>query len=119
MKTADAVTSFALILVITFALLSTLPVCAASSEPLVEWQKTYGGISGDSLVQAADGGYVIAATFAGESRLIKTDASGNVLWNVSIGSSSISNILEFADSDGGFVVAMVLTLQRLSTSLAA
>jgi hypothetical protein len=72
---------------------------------LVEWQKTYGGISGDSLLQAADGGYVIVATFVGESRLIKTDASGNVVWNVSIGSSSISNILEFADSDGGFVIA--------------
>jgi len=105
MKTADAVTSFALILIITFTLVNTLPVCAASPEPLVEWQKTYGGISGDSLVQAADGGYVIAATLAGQLRLMKTDAAGNIVWNVSIGYSSISNIVEFAVSDGGFVVA--------------
>jgi hypothetical protein len=105
MKKANVLTSFAIILIITFTLVNTLPVRAASQEPLVEWQKTYGGISGDSLVQAADGGYVIAATFAGEQRLIKTDASGNVAWNVSIGYSSISNIVEFAVSDGGFVVA--------------
>ena len=104
MKTADAVTSFALILIITFALVNALPVCVASPEPLVEWQKIYGGISGDSLVQAADGGYVIAVTFSGEQRLIKTDATGNIVWNESIGYSSISNIVEFVVSDG-FVVA--------------
>jgi hypothetical protein len=105
MKTADAVTSFALILIITFTIVSTLPFCAASSEPLVEWQKTYGGTSGDAIVQASDGGYVIAATFVGEQRLIKTDVAGNIVWNVSIGYSSISNIVEFVASDDGYIVA--------------
>jgi hypothetical protein len=105
MKTTDAVTSFTLILIITFTFVYTLPVCDASPEQLIEWQKTYGGTSGDALVQAEDGGYVIAATFAGEQRLIKADAAGNIVWNVSIGYSSISNIVEFAASDGAFVVA--------------
>ena len=105
MKKADAITSFVLILIITFTFVNTPNVRAASPEPLVEWQKTYGGISGDSLVQSADGGYVIATTFDKEQRLIKTDSVGNIVWNVSIGYSSISNIVEFAASDGGFVVA--------------
>lgn len=72
---------------------------------MVEWQRTYGGTSGDPIVQVPYGGYVIAATFAGEQRLIKTDSAGNIAWNVSIGYSLISNIVEFVASNDGYIVA--------------
>jgi hypothetical protein len=96
MKTTKTLISFTLILIITLTLVRTLPVSASSSEPSVEWQKTYRGVSGDSLVQASDGGFVIATTVADDSsgtqnELLKTDDAGNIVWNVSIGGPAVSS----------------------------
>jgi hypothetical protein len=78
------------------------------------WNKTYGGSAGDwalSLQQTSDGGYIITgytASFgAGQFDwyLVKTDGSGNLLWNKTYGGSgddiarSVHQII-----DGGFII---------------
>ncbi len=81
----------------------------------IEWNKTYGGASSDwpqAIVQADDGGYAMVGYTesygAGESDswLIKTDASGNALWNETYGGAR----LDWGESlsqtlDGNYVMA--------------
>ncbi len=85
------------------------------------WNKTYGGTEhdyADSMVQTSDGGFVISAlTYtAGEGNnsvyegndavyLLKTDANGNLLWNMTYGETnySIGRFL-VQTSDGGFAI---------------
>lgn len=81
----------------------------------VLWDSTYGGISFDvgySLQQTSDGGYVVTgytrSSGAGLSDvyLIKTDSSGNTLWDTTYGGDSIdigNSIVQ--TSDGGFIIA--------------
>ncbi len=70
------------------------PLCiltkAAVTPPQIQWEKTYGGIEGNVVVQTVDGGYAILGR-AGDPLqggytnltdvLIKTDSEGNLLWN--------------------------------------
>jgi hypothetical protein len=81
----------------------------------MQWNKTYGGTDVDgstSLIQAADGGYVLAGSTksfgAGEDDfwLIKTDEEGNMQWNRTYGgkgSDIASSLIE--TSDGGYAIA--------------
>jgi hypothetical protein len=79
------------------------------------WAKTYGG-TGDDLVssvqQTSDGGYIVA----GETRsfgaggwdifLIKTDASGNIIWAKTYGGTNDDRASSVQQtSDGGYIVA--------------
>jgi len=59
-----------------------------------QWNKTYGGTGEDgaaALVQTADEGYALAGgtnssgTGYGDAWLVKTDASGNMMWNKTYG----------------------------------
>lgn len=90
----------------------------------MEWNQTYGGAGNDeafSLVATSDGGYAIAGrtNSFGDGEydcwLVKTDASGNMLWNSTCGekqyaSETYGTTSEWAHSlveasDGGYVMA--------------
>jgi hypothetical protein len=82
--------------------------------PVTTWDKTFGGAgfdSGNSVIQSADGGFVItgfaegSGLRAGEFWLIKTDGNGNKLWDKTFGGAGTSpgnSIIQSAD--GGFVI---------------
>ena len=78
------------------------------------WDKTFNESGGqvNSVQQTNDGGYIIAGftdshgSGGNDAWLIKTDASGNKLWDKTFGGSENS----FADSvqqtsDGGYIIA--------------
>ncbi|MFX0016862.1 MAG: hypothetical protein ACFFB2_19455 [Promethearchaeota archaeon] len=73
-----------------------------------QWNTTYGGTEFDrlsSLIQLADGGYVLAGTSAsyGGNWLLKTDATGQVLWNYNYGSQrGLFSLIQ--TTDGGYAL---------------
>ncbi len=93
-----------------------------------QWNKTYGGAHNDyasSVIQTSDGGYVLAGiinsfgdvgyAFSGfrdvfivgnaDVGLIKTDSSGNQLWNKTFGGSNDDGAFSLIQtSDGGFAL---------------
>jgi hypothetical protein len=81
----------------------------------VQWAKTYGGTNDEeaySIQQTSDGGYIVAGyTYsfgAGyyDIFLIKTDASGNIIWAKTYGGTSRDEAYSVQQtSDGGYIVA--------------
>ncbi len=80
----------------------------------LQWNKTYGGVYTDevhSILQTSDGGYAGAGvtwptTATGHLWLFKVDASGNLLWNKTIGGLHNDNAWSMAQtSDGGYITA--------------
>ncbi|NOR45319.1 MAG: hypothetical protein GQ534_07000, partial [Candidatus Delongbacteria bacterium] len=78
------------------------------------WNKIYGGVNEDygySVKETRDGGYIIvggstsySATYA--VWLIKTDSSGNMLWNSIIDGQFNDKAFEVQETiDGGFIIA--------------
>jgi hypothetical protein len=78
------------------------------------WQRTYGGSNldgGRSVQQTSDGGYIITGmtdSFGAGRQvyLVKTDASGNQLWQRTFGGSLVdwgSSVQQ--TSDGGYIIA--------------
>jgi len=81
----------------------------------MEWSKTYGGTSHDlaqSMVLTGDGGYALAGytrSFGAgrnDAWLVKTDSTGNQLWNMTYGGT----VNDYASSvvvvsDGGYALA--------------
>ena len=104
-------------LVVTISVgLGTSPISAADNPPPeTEWEKTFGGSSGDeahSVQQTTDGGYIIAGYTesygAGgvDAYLIKTDASGNMEWEKTFGGSSWDAAESIQQTvDGGYIMA--------------
>ena len=92
----------------------TLEISSFES-PSAQWNKTYGGADDDvafSAVQTYDGGY----TLAGHTRsfgaggddfwLIRTDSSGNVLWNKTYGGTGNEGAFSMVQtSDHGYALA--------------
>ena len=80
-----------------------------------QWNRTYGGGSNDvawSVVQTSDGGYALAGgteSFGAggwDSWLVKTDASGNMLWNRTYGEPNGDDARSVIQtSDGGYALA--------------
>jgi hypothetical protein len=75
------------------------------------WAKTFGGASTDdgaSVLQSADGGYVVAGSvmidYHPRFRLIKTDALGNQEWDKTLGIVEGDVCSVISSSDGGYVV---------------
>ena len=87
----------------------------------IQWQKNYGGSSDEeikSMVQSADGGYVIAGISLSADGdvtvnhglqdfwIIKTDNNGNLQWQKSLGGSNddiVGTIIQ--DYDGGYIIS--------------
>ena len=61
------------------------PLRAVSDAPQNEWSRTYGRLEGHSVVQTTDGGYAIAGTSFTSAILLKTHASGELLWEKTYG----------------------------------
>ena len=88
----------------------------------IEWQNTIGGSGGDyslSLQQTADGGYVLGGTsdsnISGDKTensngsydywIVKTDTSGNIQWQNTIGGNSADYFHSIQQTtDGGYIL---------------
>lgn len=107
----------------------TIPLCVAillsglnyAQAPAIEWQKSLGGTGDEyasSIIQTADGGYVIAASSNSNNGnvtgnhgnydywLSKLNSTGNLQWQKSLGGTAndyATSIIQIAD--GGYVVA--------------
>jgi hypothetical protein len=81
----------------------------------MQWNKTYGGTGWDcatALVQTGDGGYALTGSttsFGSGSNdfwLVKTDASGNMLWNKTYGGTGDDVAWSLVQTwDGGYALA--------------
>jgi hypothetical protein len=79
-----------------------------------EWNKTYYSGEGDdrasSLIQTSDGGYAIVGTMVGVHQpnrywLIKTDSSGNKLWDKGYGDTGLDSAFSGIETkDGGYAI---------------
>jgi len=81
----------------------------------MEWNQTYGGTGNDairSLVETSDGGFALAGytrSFGAGNYdfwLVKTDGSGNIMWNKTYGGVGYDRAYSLVEtSDGGFALA--------------
>ena len=86
-----------------------IPVCLSAQST---FERIYGGNSGKSVEQTADGGYIIAGytTFEGagdyDVYLVKTNHTGDTLWTKTYGGSNrdFANEIQQTD-DGGYIIA--------------
>ncbi len=102
-------------LLVTFIVMHAIAACAHAVEPVIEWEKTFGGNYWDRdywATQTSDGGYVVAAStrLYGAGRddvyLIKTDSTGNMQWQQTFGGGSfdLGHSVQ-QTSDGGYIIA--------------
>ena len=78
----------------------------------MQWNKTYGGTGADTgiaVIQNTDGGYAMAGRTTSygaggtDAWLIKTDATGNTLWNKTYGGTGTENANAMVQTtDGGY-----------------
>jgi hypothetical protein len=95
----------------------------------MQWNKTYGGNLADygiHVLQTKEGGYAIAgmtASFGAGNRdawLIKTDNSGNVLWNKTYGGANREQVWSIIQTnDGGYLLGSETGSFGLGTAMAA
>lgn len=106
---------------IAITLCLSLALSAAIAQPAISWQNTYGGSADEEILaaeQTPDGGYILVGYTnsddgqvtgqQGNSDLwvVRTDATGALLWQLALGSSATERGHAVANtSDGGFIVA--------------
>ncbi len=86
----------------------------AADGPPVEWFKTFGGAQqdyGESVRQTSDGGYVVAGATASfgagdyDAYLVKTDSSGNLVWQATFGGTDFDHASSVdVTQDGGYIL---------------
>ena len=100
-----------------------LGLCTAQAQdPAIIWQKTIGGSAGDfsTVFEAtSDGGFILGgysnSNISGDKTensnggtdiwIVKIDASGNIIWQNTIGGSGDDSLISLKQtSDGGFIV---------------
>jgi len=96
---------------IVIAVLALGGLVSCNGTPSLEWDKTFGGASADyaySAHQTSDGGYIIAGTTWSRGYsdvwLIKTDSSGNRVWDKTFVRGSCGYSVQ-QTSDGGYIIA--------------
>jgi hypothetical protein len=82
------------------------------------WFRSLGtGCRPHSVLQTADGGYIVTGVAGGDVGIVKTDSKGNRLWSRSYGNPGAANYDQGwatqETRDGGFVVAGDLSCPRL------
>lgn len=80
-----------------------------------QWNRTFGGASSDSatsVLQASDGGYIFAGytnsfgAGSSDGYLVKTDASGRMLWSMPVGGAGYDNLNSIQKTnDGGYILS--------------
>jgi hypothetical protein len=106
------------LLILCFAVVSSLVVLVGAEPSWIEWSKTYGGLEDDGafhlvyVVETSDGGFTVASNTesfgAGnfDFWLIKTDAYGNMEWNQTYGGTDFDVAFSLVQtSDGGYALA--------------
>src|SRR5271157_5372421 len=110
MRMSIGISSAVLLAVIVISMFSSPPAFAVTSSGT--WSKTYGGPNWDvayALAQTSDDGYALAGftesfgAGAIDFWLVKTDASGNMLWNNTYGTGTAYSMVQ--TSDGGYALA--------------
>jgi hypothetical protein len=116
--------SITAVLVLLLGILVSTSVSLSEAKPgafEVEWQRQLQGISGNSVIQTRDGGYLVLGTNASVIQvndlgdrmyvdqhpiLLKTDASGNVIWEktYSFEGESLELLSIISTNDGGFAL---------------
>ena len=91
------------------------PVEPTPTPNFITFTKTFGGINddyGSSVQQISDGGFIIAgetSSFGAGGRdvyIIKTDSTGNIIWDKSFGGNGNDGSKAIQQTpDGGFVIA--------------
>jgi predicted secreted protein len=81
----------------------------------IEWNKTYGGVQDETCFdtcQTSDGGYALSGNTTSfgagncDMWLVKTDASGNMLWNKTYGGTGNEQGIGVIQTiDGGYVIS--------------
>lgn len=112
-----------LVMLLCSSLLLSIPFIKASYEaPTLQWQQFLPGISGNSVIETSDGGFLALGTNASvqqnndvsvfvnqEPVLVKTDSSGSILWTRTYafeeGRLELSSIIQ--TSDGGYALGGV------------
>jgi hypothetical protein len=98
-----------------------LILCQAYPQPVIEWQRTFGGSKDDiarSICATSDGGFIVAgytysddgdiSNFKGNVDIvvIKLDQNGNALWQHTLGGESYEDARSVCEtSDGCYLVA--------------
>jgi len=95
--------------------MADLAVQSASAQgPSAEWNRTYGGVQDEkmySMIQTSDGGYAMAGytDYFGNGThdlwLVKTDSTGDMVWNRTYGMETeyMSSLVQ--TNDGGYAIA--------------
>jgi len=88
------------------------PTKGETIEPALEWEKTFGGTEWDagySVQLTGDGGYIItgytgASGFGGgDVYLVKTDSSGNLMWEKTLEGGYVGWSVQVT-GDGGYII---------------